>query len=152
MKKLFGPILLFIILPLGALMLLWRNHCEDITMFSVVSPNGQFLAESKETVCQSQSPTATQIFLSKKKDSSWDDEIVILLYKGKAQKSPAWTSEQELTFYVPDDGHVIKHYPEMYGVTMNRIQKIKEKVSDEAEAKTQSGSEPSAMQTNEENN
>ena len=120
MKQWLGPIFLFVVAPILGVMLIWNGHCEDKVIFDVISPDGEHLVQSKETVCKSDAPTATQIFMSEKEGGNWVKETVILLYKGEAKKSPVWEGNKQLALFVPKDGEVLKHYPSFFGVKMVR--------------------------------
>lgn len=118
-KQILLFLLIFVGLPFGGLALLWKDRCKEAVIKEVPLLQAGFKALQVTTDCGPSMKVATEVRLTKPKESgSGDESATVLLLAGKVDIPFYWGDGPTLHIDIPKDHDVVSHKMSWAGVQM----------------------------------
>jgi hypothetical protein len=100
-------ITILIVIPAGALALLWRGRCTESSLGEVLSADGLFAAETLTKDCGSSMQPATIVRVVERREGQPVDREDLLIVHGKVPVDVAWSSASVLDVGLPKDAVIV---------------------------------------------
>lgn len=112
---------LFVALPLGGIMLLWKDRCVETRVASVTSPDGAVAAATVFTDCGEKMKVATSVRVFPVSDPTAGDTVLVL--HGKTDVAVTFSTPTEITFTVSKDATVVTRHSAWKNLT-TKLEKL----------------------------
>jgi hypothetical protein len=125
----------FLLLPFLGVALVWKDRCKRGELQSVASPSGEFTAQQFRVDCGPSMSVATEVRLSKVKDSKLEENSTVLVLPSDELLDIKWVDGKTLTIQLPGrQSQVVRYRREWAGVNVGLIGDIVSSVPKDLES------------------
>lgn len=118
LKGILGLFVIFVVIPFGALAILWKDRCKETLIEEVGTEGGNLVAALISTDCGTSMKVATEVRLERREEGKTVAKETVLLLSGSTLLPLNWSDGPTLTIDVPEGVDVVKRRGGWEGVTV----------------------------------